>query len=80
MWPAVLGHSLFNTVLVYIYSNFTSTISETATTTFWVYTVMSWLVWIGLIAVTAQTVRRRGADAPVTVQQPATTRMTSNEE
>ncbi len=54
VWPAVFGHALLNTVLVYVYSNFTTTIGATAGVTFWTYTALSWLVWLGLIAVVVQ--------------------------
>ncbi|WP_264556686.1 CPBP family intramembrane glutamic endopeptidase [Halocatena marina] len=64
VWPAVVGHSLFNTVLVFVYSNFTTTIGSSADMTFWAYTGMSWLVWLVLIAITAQAVRRRTQPTP----------------
>ncbi|MFC6825146.1 CPBP family intramembrane glutamic endopeptidase [Halopelagius fulvigenes] len=68
VWPAVLGHSLLNTVLVYVYSNFTTSISATAEMTFWTYTALSWLVWLGLIAVTVQAVHRRRTADSTTIQ------------
>lgn len=64
VWPAVFGHALLNTVLVFVYSNFTTTIGAAADVTFWVYTAMSWLLWLILIGVVALVVRRQNTLDP----------------
>lgn len=60
VWPAVAGHAMMNTVLVFAYSNLmtpTSTLSDAA---YWGYTVVAWVVWGAVVAAAGRLVVRRG--------------------
>ncbi|UFU05380.1 hypothetical protein [Ruania halotolerans] len=61
VWPAVLGHALLNTVLVYAYANFIIPTADLGEGAYWLHTAVSWVVWIAAIAVTVwHLVRARG--------------------
>lgn len=62
VWPAVLGHALMNTVLVYATSNLTSGVTGLTAGQQWAHAAAGWLVWLGVIAVVARLVRRRARD------------------
>ncbi len=65
VWPAVLGHALLNTVLVYAYANLIIPTAELDDGAYWLHHAVSWVVWAAAITVTVALVRRtrRGTDS-----------------
>lgn len=58
VWPAVAGHAMLNTILVFAYSNLITPTSDLPEASYWSYTAISWAVWGVLIAGLARKVRR----------------------
>lgn len=59
VWPAVAGHAMLNTILVFAYSNLITPTAELSGSSFWAFTAISWAVWGIVIAWLTRKVRRR---------------------
>lgn len=62
VWPAVAGHALLNTVLVFAYSNLMSDAAALPDGAYWGYQAVSWAVWAGAVVVVWALVARRTRD------------------
>ncbi|SED77248.1 CAAX protease self-immunity [Ruania alba] len=58
VWPAVLGHALLNTVLVYAYANFIIPTADLGAGAYWLHNAVSWVVWGAAIVVAVGLVAR----------------------
>lgn len=58
VWPAVAGHAMLNTILVFAYSNLITPTSDLPEASYWSYTAISWAVWGVVIAALTAKVRR----------------------
>lgn len=45
VWPAVAGHAMLNTVLVFAYSNLVGPTAELSDGAYWAYALVTWAVW-----------------------------------
>ncbi len=59
VWPAVAGHAMLNTVLVFAYSNLMSETSALPDGAYWGHQGLSWAVWSAAVVVVWALVARR---------------------
>ncbi|MBB4931297.1 membrane protease YdiL (CAAX protease family) [Lipingzhangella halophila] len=59
VWPAVAGHAMLNTVLVFAYSNLITSTADLPDGAYWGYALVTWAVWGLAILVLARAVARR---------------------
>ncbi|GAA4899974.1 CPBP family intramembrane glutamic endopeptidase [Streptomonospora salina] len=61
VWPAVAGHAMLNTVLVFAYSHLITSTADLPDGAYWGYALLTWAVWGVAILVLTRMVARRAA-------------------
>ncbi|GAB3457788.1 CPBP family intramembrane metalloprotease [Streptomonospora sediminis] len=65
VWPAVAGHAMLNTVLVFAYSNLITPTAELADGPYWGYALVTWAVWgLAILALVRMVARRPARSEP----------------
>lgn len=59
VWPAVAGHAMLNSVLVFAYSNLVTPTSALSDGAYWAYALVTWAVWSLAIGFMVRLVARR---------------------
>jgi uncharacterized protein len=59
VWPAVVGHAMLNTVLLYAYDHLITPTSQLADGAYWVYALVAWAAWGAAVGLVVRRVARR---------------------